>query len=295
MTIRDAIVQTLAYTHQFQYPLTETELWQRLIGSGEKYTKAEFKAALAKLIESKNVVFHKATKSYALKNGETFFVIRQQREKWSQPKWKEVTTFLRWARYIPWLSAVAVTGSLAMNNAVGKDDVDFMMITQPRRLWLTRLLVTLIAVLYGKRRTWHGEEQDSWCFNLWLDEDHLAMPRARQNLYTAYEVTQAKFVLDKKNIATQFHTINRWVATWLPNAELRIDEKVKASTTSGNILIDWLETAAFQFQHWYMKSHMTREQVGKGEAFFHPRDTRRLIEERWTQTQNTRSKRKSHV
>lgn len=44
-----------------------------------------------------------------------------------------------------------------------------------------------------------------------------------------------------------------------------------------------LESLAFKFQYWYMKSKITRERVGKHFAFFHPRPTGKIVLQEYEQ------------
>jgi hypothetical protein len=198
---------------------------------------------------------------------------------------------------VPWIKGIAVTGSLAMNNVVENDDCDFLIVTQPRRLWLTRLAVIAVALLKGKRRSWSGEEQDSWCFNMWLDAEHLSMPEELHQVYGAYEVIQARWVEDRNNIEQLFRGQNAWVETILPFAPAvsapGAQERQRSTLQQNHASAShhhrtWLEKwgdgwdwLAFQLQLWYMKSHMTRERVGRGYAFFHPRDTKRDVTHQW--------------
>jgi len=42
-------------------------------------------------------------------------------------------------------------------------------------------------------------------------------------------------------------------------------------------ILTQLENLAFRFQYWYMKPKITREQIGKHFAFFHPRPTGEIV------------------
>ncbi|MDQ3009054.1 MAG: hypothetical protein M3Q81_05725, partial [bacterium] len=191
-----AVLVTLAYTTQFSYPLTSSEIEQRLVSplvassfrqastsltppqSDSKSVEVALTSLLAKKILFKKLGY------YGLLKYKRGYALRAQRARSSQDKITDAQAFLRYARYIPWISAVFITGSVAMNNAPEAADTDFMIVTSPRRLWLTRLLVIAIATLSGKRRSWQGEEERSWCFNLWLSHDVLAVFDQRQSLYT---------------------------------------------------------------------------------------------------------------
>jgi hypothetical protein len=206
--VDDRILLTISYCHQFGFPLTKKEIWQRLVSEKAVQSLAQKKSKTAgkkSTLQSSFSVFEKRlnallkqkkiTKidSYiGLKSLHKNVVLRRQRTEFSRAKWSEVAAAKEWLARIPWIEAVFITGSLAMENCVKDDDVDFFIVTRPNRLWLTRVLVGLIAVVHGRRRSWHSAPPNSWCFNLWLDTDHVRLPSNSRSLYHAYEVAQAR-------------------------------------------------------------------------------------------------------
>ena len=52
-------------------------------------------------------------------------------------------------------------------------------------------------------------------------------------------------------------------------------------------LFTQLERLAFKFQHWYMKSKITRERVGPHFAFFHPRPTGEMVQDQFKRRSQT--------
>jgi hypothetical protein len=114
------------------------------------------------------------------------------------------------------VEGLAITGSVAVDNAKLHDDVDFMVVAAPRRLWLVRPLLLLFSQFYGKRRTWRGEEQNSWCFNLWLEPASLRIALHHHSLYTAYEVGQVDWLIEKQSIRTLFFQTNTWSREYIP-------------------------------------------------------------------------------
>jgi hypothetical protein len=208
---------------------------------------------------------------------------REKRFPTSSQKRAELLPLLAVCRWLPWVSGVAITGSLAMNNADEHADADVMIITENNRLWLVRPLMVLFSFLYGKRRSWNKEEENSWCLNLWLERKSLSVPLAQRSVYTAHEVIQADWQLSKAGTAREFYLANRWVANYLYHYHFT---SVKEQPTFITIpvltqLLDVANYAAFQLQKWYMKTHMTQERVHLSSAFFHPRDTRSLIVKNW--------------
>jgi glycerol-3-phosphate cytidylyltransferase-like family protein len=289
---------TVAYTDQFGYPLTATEVCLRLINSSagkglDGTSFDEVSRALSRLV--KLGLVERKGPWYFLPGREEWVGLRTGRAQAAERKWLEVDSFVRLVRWVPWIWGVAVSGSLAVNNPVEDDDVDFMIVTQPGRLWLVRVLVWLMAVRVGKRRSWHREEKNSWCFNLWLEADSLALSSNRHNIYTAYEVCQTVWVMDRRGTVRQFYDQNSWVEHFLPEfyrsrigESQRLDEAdwsvmslaIKLSSPFWRLLNGLL----YFLQYLYMRRHMTREVVDLGGAFFHPRDTRRLVFARWRQS-----------
>lgn len=286
--ISSRILLTLSYTEQFSYPLTKDELYTRLIVP-EKISFATFLKVLKtlvskKLIDSVQDYFFVSglSKQKQLKLIET----RQKRTTFSIKKWREVSEFLNFAEKIPFITGVAVTGSLSVNNVVKDDDIDFMIVTSKGRLWITRLLVILYATNKGKRRSFAKEEKNSWCFNLWVEESDLQLPPASRSIYEAYEVVQARWVLSRNGVARRFLRLNKWMKKLLYHTQDDLDvvdmpkfwlEKISFLSQFFN----FCNLFAFIFQYLYMKRHMTREKVSKTHAFFHPRDTRLVVFNNW--------------
>lgn len=298
----EVVLLTIAYTDQFSFPLKTSEVCQRLLicsFSQKKVFQILKKLADKELIFQNNGYWQLKTQS-ANSQSATSFQLRLAREKLSQARWSEVNELIRIVGWIPWVKGIAVTGSFAMRNAGYKSDIDFMIVTAPRRLWMSRLLVVLIAWLAGKRRTWHGDEENSWCFNLWLDSKNLRLLANKQTIYSAYEVCQAKWVLDKDNLAQKFYQENNWVERFLPSYYQKNLIKNKAQQEQGQALrqaqvlnlrlilcwpwfgfLAFVNLVVYALQLIYMYPHMTREKVFLGVAYFHPRNTKGLIYQGW--------------
>jgi len=115
-------------------------------------------------------------------------------------------------KLIPWVKLVALTGARAMNNAVPDDDIDLMIITAKNRLWLTRLILTILLFPWLRR----GRKiSRRLCLNLWLDETALAIKP--QNLFTAHEICQARPLFERDKLYQRFISANLWVKTCLAN------------------------------------------------------------------------------
>jgi hypothetical protein len=215
--LQKAVLKTLAYADVFAYPLTLEEIHLFLITpSGKAYFLKEIEKELTSselhfLIESQKNYFF-------LKNRQEIISLRQERDFYSSQKLKIAKRAAGWLKLIPFIKMVGITGNLAMKNADEDDDIDLLIITGQKRLWLTRLLTIFLTELVSKRRRPEDKEvKDKICLNMFLDEEHLTLPQNEQNLFTAHEIYQLKILWQKENIYQKFLKENQWCKKFLPN------------------------------------------------------------------------------
>ncbi len=307
------VLATLCYTSQFGYPLTSDETAHRLV------TLSKLKTLKVKLFDNPLAITSEIDKILfelkalgLIQQSESWWYIsgfenhvqnRVKNGNFSKTKWQEAAQAIRLLSYLPWIESAWITGALAMDNACKDDDIDWMIVTTPGRLWLTRLLVLAVAAMSGKRRSWRLSENNTWCFNLWLETTTLAMEKPRQNFYTAYEILQAVPVLGSSKSQSLFYEQNLWIEEWLSSAARLRNNKNRffkkdtfqpiqsssfariISAATSLLIISQLFTAlnscAYWMQRSYMKRHQTFEKVGLSFAFFHPRDTAGLSYQKW--------------
>lgn len=272
----------LAYSAVFQFPLTQEEVFARQVKVGFRPLTHSQLRSVMQALRAKHLIVqssHYYTLAHFRAQLKQWIRRREQALIQSQKQEKELEPVVALARRLPWVSAIALTGSLAVKSVSSNSDSDFMIVTQPRRLWVTRLIFTLFALLRGRRRAWHGKQEQRWCFNLWLDINHLALPQEHHTLYGAYESIQARWIFDREGVSERFFAQNPWIGKWVTTPK----EKPQSSKTAavrrsvGERVLDGIEQVTWWFQHWYMRPHMTREVVSQAAAFFHPRPTGQLI------------------
>lgn len=303
------ILLTLAYCDQFSYPLSLAELQQRLLGA---------RAARARLSHTLDVLEQQGLVSSAVSDGERFFALgmsecgqmlqaRLQAESRANTKWAEVRSVCRFLSLLPHVEAVAITGSVALNQALEQADIDFLIVTRPNSLWLVRPLTLIFAWIMGKRRSWSHEEGNSWCFNLWLEDTQLKLDAKRRTVYSAYELLQAQWVLDQGFCARRMYLENSWARRVLPefysqrlfltsrSRNIAVADSAAGRSRVGGLLGALVDIALplmstplalanvllYALQRLYMYGHMTKEEVRYSKAFFHPRNTRQVLGQGW--------------
>lgn len=273
-----AIIKTLVYTDIFDYPLKVYEIHKWLIG--EKASLYQVEKALERLSQKSRV---KSRKDYYFLIGRDNLVQKRlKRQKISSQfllKTKLLTFILK---IIPWIKLVGVSGGLAMENADKKGDIDLVIITAKKRLWLTRILTIFILDLLGIRRKVNMNPKKvggKLCINLILEEDRLE--QTSKNIYVAHEVLQMKVLWQREGIYKKYLLDNLWVFKFLPNwvgngimnHELRIKPKKHDSKFSiFNSILNVFERLAKWLQLKIMKKPQGRERIEEGAVYFHPND-----------------------
>lgn len=288
LDLKGSVLLSIAYSGIFSFPLTFFEIRQRLLFFGQVKT-SDLIESLKTLVKLKQIEYYQG---YFFIGKKQIIEDRQQKQKISEIKIREGQKLVNLVKHLPWIKAMVISGSTAVNNAKPKDDLDWLIITSDNSLWLVRPLLLVLASFFGKRRGRNGHHRDnSWCFNMFLTESSLAMPTDKKSVYTAFEVCQARFLLSKGSIEKDFLLSNAWVKNFLPNfymSRLVSSEGFDSSkvTEQKTSLLAYINKLSFEIQLWYMRSHITREKVTLSFAFFHPRDTRKNIYIRWLKLVN---------
>jgi len=281
-----SILKTLKYSDHFGFPLTVSEIHQRLI-SQTTHSKEQVIKSLESMV--KNNQIQRSGEYYFLPGKIKLVTARQNNLKSSKPQLARVKQLAHKLSQIPFVKAIYLTGSLAMNNSKTDSDIDFMIITKEGRLWTTRFILTLYTSLLGLRRT-PGSRKNAGklCLNLYLTPESYVLPAHKQSLYTAYELIQAVPVYDPEGTRTALLAANPWIKKFLANFNLpsRFDQSERTllkrnsrlqaeegpAAAGRRVLMGTIENLLFNLQYLYMRPKLTREYITINSAFFHPHD-----------------------
>lgn len=199
-----ALFRTLIYADLFEYALAAEEVWRYLIQ--EESTLTETRAMLDSAVQTGAILQQAGL--YALGNRSELFGLRVERARFSSELWPRARRWGHVLAALPFVRMVAVTGALAMHNAQSAtDDVDYLIVTVPGRVWLARALC--VGVVRLARR--FGVEL---CPNYVLSVTALA--QSPRNLYIAHELAQM-VPLSGFGLYQEMQAANRWVGSFLPN------------------------------------------------------------------------------
>jgi hypothetical protein len=164
----------------------------------------------------------RVTRGYVTLQGrQSIAAVREARQGSSARLWPLAR---RWAAVIaglPFIRMVAVTGALAVDNAPEDDDIDYLIVTAPGRVWLARALV--VAVVRAARLLGVG-----LCPNYVLAGT--ALRQRRCDLFIAHDLAQM-VPLVGHDVYAEMRAANPWASDYLPQAQhpLRREPELRLS------------------------------------------------------------------
>ena len=200
-TLLQSVFRTVAYADVFDYPLTAHEVYRYLPSAGASFE--EVTQALAN-----QTLFSNAENYHTLCGRQEIVETRKRRADVARRLWPKAARYGRILAALPFVRMVAVTGSLAVNNADEGKDIDFMIVTAPGHLWTCRALSLLVA-RFAKL------ERIQLCPNYLVSTNALQLQE--HSLYVAHELAQM-IPLFGMEIYEEIRRLNDWMADYLPNA-----------------------------------------------------------------------------
>ncbi len=228
-----AILRTVLYADLFNFPMRLEEIHHFLIAD-QPYPLPAVQTALLK--SSLLSCYLECHEGYFIVRGRhELIAIRAQREASSARLWSPARECGRWLAQLPYVRMVGLTGSLAVRNAAADDDdLDYMVVTAPGRVWLARGFAVLL-VRWGRLRGWEI------CPNFVIAETALA--QSRYDIFMAHEVVQLVPVYGRA-LYRRFRDENAWVAAQMPNAVHpfydEVDEQLSPVWGRVKTVVEWV-------------------------------------------------------
>jgi hypothetical protein len=229
----EQILRTLLYFDIFNYPLHADEIFKFL--GVPVLDKAVINLRLNNLKEQK--IIFQLGEFFSLKSDDSNV---QRRINGNIEAEKYMTLARQKANFIskfPFVRAVFASGSLSKGYMDADSDLDFFIITTPKRLWIARTLL----VLY--KRFFLANSHKYFCVNYFVDEDHLEIEE--KNLFTATELATVLPLYGSTHYEN-LHAVNKWLPEFFPNYEKRsVDGVSVARSTWGKKLMESLISLCF--------------------------------------------------
>ena len=200
------VIKTLLYYDLFQYPLKADEVFQNL--QADHVTQEEVSRELTRLVQSQ--FLFQAGEFFSLHHEMSLINRRIAGNEMARGYFRIARRRARWIYRFPFVRAVMISGSLSKNYADQETDIDFFVVTAPRRLWIARTLLVLF------KRIFLFNSHKYFCVNYFVDEEHLEIEE--KNLYTATEL-MTLVPLEGLDIYRKLIRENAWSTGFLPHAK----------------------------------------------------------------------------
>ncbi|MFZ6013780.1 MAG: nucleotidyltransferase domain-containing protein [Bacteroidota bacterium] len=219
MALDQHVIKTLLYYDIFNYPLRVEEIVRFL---GTPHHQHDIQWRLNELAEQ----------GFIFKFGDLFSIQNNidhvsRRLKGNEEAQRYLPLAKKMAKLIsrfPFVRAVMASGSLSKNYMDENCDLDFFIVTETGRLWVTRMLL----VLY--KRIFLFNSHKHFCVNYFVDTHHLEIEE--KNLFTATELATV-LPLQGVKFYHELHAANPWVTQFFPNLTPRSTDAVEEITLGG--------------------------------------------------------------
>jgi hypothetical protein len=203
-TLAKNILRTLAYYDIFHYPLTKEEIYfnSNTNGFSRDDVNAEIELLCDQgLIQSRN--------EFYLFNSNNKLISR--RIKGNERAVKKMKTARRISQFIahfPYIRAIFLSGSISKGFMDDDADIDYLIVTEPNRLWFARFLLVFF------KKVFLFNSYKIFCINFFIDSK--CMEIEERNIYTATELATLVPTYGS-DIYLKFYNANNWIKTFIPN------------------------------------------------------------------------------
>ena len=303
--LSNRIISTIKFFNLQNYPLTLLELENFLLPDTEKMrefldknwelekvpdlTERTGASEILECLENEmgDSVSHRSG-FYCLKGREDIIRLRLRNYLNGIKREKKIRKHIKFLRHLPFIRGIALAGSQAMGEQKPDSDIDLLVITENKYLWLTRTLITTYFQFLGARR--HGEKiSNRFCLN-----HYLVGPKTMnelRNLYTAWEYAKLRPLVYYQATA-QFQSANAdWIRAFFPN--FMPEEILPESQSGAQRLFEGLLKNKFglfleeKLKNWQLPK-IRQEKfivVQPDELSFHPNSKQQLLLDRFFEFQ----------
>lgn len=204
--LQQDVLKTILYFDVFRYPLSPGEIYEYLPSNSTSLAdvrRACTSPPLSALLREEAGMYHLATFS-----GPDPVRERQENEQRAK-RFMRIARVMGWIiRQFPFVRGIGISGELSKGVVSREGDIDFMIVTSPKRVWVTRtLLITFKKVFLLNRKRY-------FCVNHFITEDHYSV--AQKNRYVALEIATL-IPLFNAPFFRKFVDRNSWIRAYFPN------------------------------------------------------------------------------
>ncbi len=296
MTVKQAVLATLAYFDLFGVPLTRSEISEHLFFTQPDEEKIDIYLRESPFIRLKEGY-------YSISGNDDFYECFFEKQSRSLQYWKKVRRTHWLFSICPFIDLICVCNSLPIYAIDEESDIDLFVVAKKNRLFLARLALTVLTTLLGVRR--HGTKtRERFCLSFYVTEENLDLKKIALEPYDIY---LAYWIKTLEPVAGNYETYQKVLSlsrAWLSEYFKTIDEHRRYFRKAK----PWHEEWKQRFERWLDKdkweektkhSQMRRARekyfllkdksgtvLSDTMLKFHNQDERSEIRERWVNRLN---------
>ncbi len=204
ISIEEGCMQCLNYFGIFQYPLMLEEVchYHPLPNSIDSIGNA-----LENLLKDGRI--YQLENYYSTKNDMSWLEERKKGKERALKVLAGAKKYISIVASFPFVRAVSISGSLSKLYASEEADIDYFIITEANRLWISRSLLHMF-----KKLSFLTGHQHYFCMNYFIDTEALTI--MHRNSYSSIEMLTLLPVYNK-SLNVEFLEANPWVSEFHPN------------------------------------------------------------------------------
>ncbi len=178
MTVKQAVLATLAYFDLFGVPLTRSEISEHLFFTLPDEEKITIYLRESPIIQLK-------AGYYSLSGDDEFYERFFEKQSRALRYWKKVRRYHWLFSICPFIELICVCNSLPIYAVDEESDIDLFVVAKKNRLFLARFALTVLTTLFGVRR--HGSKtRERFCLSFYVTEDSLDLKKIALEPYDIY-------------------------------------------------------------------------------------------------------------
>lgn len=209
--IKNFIIKLICFYDNFNIPLSYLDIKNKL---PQKISNINLKKTLSNLIKQKKLVHQSSY--YFLPGRDRIIKLFSSRQYLNKNRFKTALKAARILSFIPFIKLIGVTNSLSFHNSNQNSDIDFFIITQKDRLWLTRFFSVLVLDIFRLAKNKH-QIQGKICLGNFVDEDFsdLSKLNSKKDFYQL--IWSFHFMpIYEDNFFLDFTKSNSWIKKSMP-------------------------------------------------------------------------------
>lgn len=214
--LENSIIKTLSWFSLFSQPLTREELW-RFLWRAPKISYVDFLKKIEEMAKEQKI--NEKFSFLFLPRAENLIELRHKRTADFDKKMQIALLGARKLRLIPFVRAVFVCNNLSFETADAKSDIDVFVVVKDGRIWISRILATLMLSFFSLRRTKY-KITNRICLSFYVSDKFLNLRSIKikeQDIYLVYWLSALLPIYDPKNIHSKINAANVWAKEYLPN------------------------------------------------------------------------------